>query len=545
MSGSGRQSKNPWLCGTLVLAALSCAAGASPDRVPALADAAALRTAALDTLADLVLVENGADEALRNEAVSLLGRYGGPVHTAVLLRRLESAPSSNAAVAAVAALGELGDATVVPTLHELFVAPESHRNRKDVRWSVADAAGEALLKCGKPGLDVVIEASRGPDAQVRRRALRALAHAGDRASLDVFTRSADDEDRWVRLETAAILGRLGDAAAVPTLQKLLDDTDPDVRLEAARSLARLGNAAGADLLRRRTPSQTGNALALRLLARLDPSEHLPALLVHLKEPASGEELDDIAHLLAACDQQQIVPPLLSACRDKSAVLRQNAAALLARLKSRDTAPALTKLLQDPSWNVRTHAALALGAIGDTSALPPLVTLARQLEARGDDHRRTPAREACAIALAQVGDRDAAARLCLVEFGATKRTDASPEVLARVGGPTLEHVLIESVQHPDPGRPSARLLNELRALELIGSKAAGPVLEALLRERPYARMRALDLPQVWVALLDALSACAGPAAARTVAAYVECETPMVRCAACRAILQLTTQEALRE
>ena len=46
MSGSAKQSKSSWLCGALALAALSCAAGASPEGAPVPADAAALRSAA-------------------------------------------------------------------------------------------------------------------------------------------------------------------------------------------------------------------------------------------------------------------------------------------------------------------------------------------------------------------------------------------------------------------------------------------------------------------------------------------------------------------
>lgn len=536
MIGTDRQAKAYWLRGALVLATLTIAEGALAN-----GDPAALCAAALDTLANIILVEKEVDEPLRDEAVALLGKYGGPAHTAVLLQRLESTPSNAGKVAAVRALGELGDKTVIPTLHGLFVAPETHRTDEDLRHSVAAAAGDALINCGEDGLDVVLEASRGQDAQIRRRAVQALARADDLAIPGLFVKFAGDRDRWVRLETAAILGTLGDASVVPTLQKLLDDTEADIRLEAAKSLARLGDASGVKLLVRLMRSKTDRALALRLLARLDPPEHLPALFTNLKKPVSEAELDDIAALLSACEPDDVALPLMDACGDESARLRANAAALLGRLKERDATEALIKLLRDPPWDVRAEAARALGLIGAKNALPPLKMLAEQLQRRGMDARTTATREACAIALVRLGDRDSAAPLCLVVFGERKRINARPEVVALVGGKEIERVLIESIRHPDPGQPVERLLGELRALELIGAKAAAPALEELLRERPYAEMHALDLPEVWAALLDALGGCAGPAAAKTAANYAGNETPIVRCAACRAILQLTTEE----
>jgi HEAT repeat protein len=535
MNRTGSQVRRLWWCGAAALAALPSAAALADG------DPAALREAALDTLANIVLVEKNVDETFRNEAVALLGRYGSGAHTAVLLQRLEAAPSGAAAVAAVRALGELGDAAAILVLEHLFVSPETHRTDEDLRWSVSAAAGDALLAYGETGLSIVLAASRGQDAEVRRRALHALAHAGDLAAQVKFTEYADDADRWVRLETAAALGARGDASAVPALKKLLDDAEPDIRLEAARSLARLGDASGEKLLLRSSHVKADEALALRLLARLDPSKHLPALLEHLKNPVNETELDDVAALLAACETEQYLPALIAACADDQERLRANAAALLGRLGQPEATQTLTGLLRDPSWDVRAQAAKALGVAGFRSAVPSLNILADQLQTRRADPRTRLARRACAIALVRLGKPDSAVPLCLVKFGPTKRMDIAPDVAALVGGEEVERVLIESVRQPDPGQPPEHLLDALRALELMRSRAAAMALEELLRERPYAQMHALDLPEVWAALLDALGGCAGPAAAKTAATYADDETPIVRLAACRAILRLTTQE----
>jgi len=527
------------LCGILALALLPLAGTAFAN-----GDPAALRADALDTLANIVLVDKGAGEAVRDAAAELLGRYGGPEHTAVLLQRLESAPTNASKVIAIRALGRLGDETVIPTLHALFVAPEKHRTAEDIRWSVAAAAGDALLAFGERGADVVLNASRGTDAQIRRRAIQAMSRSSAFTAADAFTSFADDKDRWVRLATASILGALGDETAVPTLKKLLDDPEADVRIEAAKSLARLGDAAGAELVARLKDSETDEALALRLLARVDPAQHLAALLDSLRQPATEQDVDDIAALLAACKADDVVPALVAACTDESPHLRANAAILLGRLNAREHAETLISLVQDPSLDVQAAAATALARVGTQSALPALRMLAERLGRRGADARSRPARNACAIALAELGDPDSAVPLCLLQLGERKRIDAPPEVVAFVDGEALERVLIQSIRHPDPGAPTTQVLDELRALELTGSAAGGLLLEELLRERPYSKSHALDLPEVWAALLDALGACAGAPAAKTAATYAGSERPFVRLAACRAILRLTTTRATK-
>jgi HEAT repeat protein len=528
--------KRSWLCGVLVLAALPLAPADLAD-----GDAAALRAGALDALANLVLAPQGADEPLRDEAVGLLGRYGSSAYTAVILRRLEAVPSGAGAVTAIRALGELRDPTVLPSLQAVFTGPEVHRSEEDLRWSVAAAAGDALLKFGQAGLDLVLEAARGPDAQLRRRAVQALARATNLAPKGFFAGFVHDTDRWVRLDVAAILGRLSDAAAVPALKELLDDADRDVRIEAAKSLARLGDPSGSALLLQLVALDPDDGLALRLLARLSPSEHLAALITHLDKPVSDDELDDVAALLSTCPRDQIVPALEAACGSDSAPSRANAAALLGRLKEPNALPTLTELLKDPTWDVRAEAVRALGSMRLKAALPSVRSLAALIAPLGESAQTRAAREACAIALARLGDRDGAAQLCLVGVGKTERLGVSPEVAAQVGGEALERVLIEAIKEPNAGRPVQGLLDELRALECLGSRAAAPTIEALLRERPYARTTALDLPEVWAGLLDALAGCAGPAAAGAAAAYANDETPLVLLAACHAILRLTTKD----
>jgi HEAT repeat protein len=504
-------------------------------------DPAALRADALDSLANLVLSEEEIEPAVRNAAVALLGEYGGPQYTGVLLRRLEASTSNEDKVAAVRALGRLGDASTLPTLQKLFSAPDVHRTSDDFRWSVPAAAGDALVQLGDKGVETVLAALSGMDAEMRRRAVQVLARSGRLATVERLAPLAADPDRWVRLEVVGVLGTLGDATAVPVLKPLVNDADADVRLEAAKALARLGDASGAAQLERAAQLETERALALRLLARLDPGKNLAALLEHMNGDVGDAELDDVASLLAACDPGSVTPHLLAACADDDAGLRAHAAAVLGRLRVTEALDTLVGLLKDPSWDVRREAAAALGRTGSKAALPGLRGLAEQLEHRVTDASSAPVREACAVALVQLGQPDGAVPICLLQLGERRSLAVSPEVAALVDGEAIERALIAAVRQPDQGQPIERLLDGLRALELIGSKAAGLVIEDLLRTRPYATMLAINVPEAWAGLLDALGGCAGPAAARTAAIYADDEFPLVRVAACHAILRLTTTE----
>jgi HEAT repeat protein len=497
----------------LVLAVVATVCGGAATAL-ANGDPAALRADALDSLSNLILSAEEIEPAVRNAAIALLGEYGGPQHTAVLLRRLDASTRNEDTVAVVHALGRLGDNAALAMLQQLFNAPDVHRTDDDLRWSVGAAAGDALLDLGDGGVAAVLEALNGMDAEMRRRAVQAIARSEHLTTVERLAPLAGDADRWVRLDVVRILGGLGDPAAVPALKPLLNDADADVRLEAAKSLARLGDASGVKQLERVAQLETERALALRLLARLDPDRNLPALLAHMTEDVSEAELDD---------------------------LRAHAAAVLGRLRAAEAVDTLIGLLKDPSWDVRREAAGALGRIGSRTALPALRALARQLAGRVHDSSSAPVREACAVALVQLGDPDSAVPICLFQLGERRSLAVSPEVAALVDGEAIERALIDAVRQPDQGQPIARLLDDLRALTLTGSKAAALEIEDLLRTRPYATMLAVNVPEVWAALLDALGGCAGPAAARTAAIYADDEIPLVRVAACRAILRLTSTE----
>jgi HEAT repeat protein len=99
------------------------------------------------------------------------------------------------------------------------------------------AAVGALVKIGDmSGRELILQASRDPDPQMREEALRgvvggALESASDRRVL--ATRAAEDSDLSLpfRAEAIRVLTSTRDPAAIPTLVKILE-TGPRVKIES-------------------------------------------------------------------------------------------------------------------------------------------------------------------------------------------------------------------------------------------------------------------------------------------------------------------------
>src|SRR5574341_316282 len=106
-----------------------------------------------------------------------------------------------------------------------------------------------------------------------------------------------------------------------------------------------------------------------------------------------------AELLAAFDDQALLPSLEAALRDHEDAALRNAAMEIWIKVGPAAGGALLRLLQDPDVNVRHAAAAGLGQIGDRRAVAPLMALLR-----GEPWLQYPAIHA----LAELGDPRAAA-----------------------------------------------------------------------------------------------------------------------------------------
>jgi HEAT repeat protein len=99
-------------------------------------------------------------------------------------------------------------------------------------------------------VEVLMQVARqDSDMQVRRIAMQALAHIGDRAAVPLFVETLHCDDGALRLHASIGLGNSGANEAVRPLIELLDDSKTSVRSAAARRLADLGDEAAVGPIR--------------------------------------------------------------------------------------------------------------------------------------------------------------------------------------------------------------------------------------------------------------------------------------------------------
>jgi HEAT repeat protein len=124
-------------------------------------------------------------------------------------------------------LGRLGDPRAIEPLGMALY---------DMHFEVGEAAAEALARFGEPGLKVLAEALKHPEAWLRQHAISGLAHSGDKRILPVLVNMLDDPEREVVKLVIGCLGEMGDARALPRLKEIAAD-------RADRELSSLARAA--------------------------------------------------------------------------------------------------------------------------------------------------------------------------------------------------------------------------------------------------------------------------------------------------------------
>lgn len=147
-----------------------------------------------------------------------------------LVALLHGLGSRDAARRQQAVLAPAEDAAVPAELLAEAVLAEPDAN-------VAGALRWALARTGDDGVATVAAAMGSPDADIRRRAVLALAELpGDRATAALTAALADD-DATIRRQAALALGARGDTRAVPALVATIVEGPNDV--EAAELLGAL------------------------------------------------------------------------------------------------------------------------------------------------------------------------------------------------------------------------------------------------------------------------------------------------------------------
>jgi HEAT repeat protein len=353
---------------------------------------------------------------LKVAAAVALGGIGPRARAAVsfLAQLLDDADPPARAEAAFA-LGNIGcdDAPVIAKLVKLTQLETDD-------W-VADRAGHALGKMGAKAILAMTEQSKVGDPDIRVRFITALGEAGPAAAqaIPALGQAAADPDEEIRKAAVIALGLVGKgpaaANAIPILIAALNDADRQVRVEAVWGLSRSGaqskpliaalvaalsdpdgevassaSSAVCKIGLAALPSITalladpnpalGSQLEYTLLNLVSPDPDLrprgetrsqvaarikearAVVLSALKNP-NGRVRDWAADRLANLGES-IVPDLIAALGDASALLRAGAAQTLELIgpKARPAIEGLRTRLNDPDATVRAAADSAIKQI---------------------------------------------------------------------------------------------------------------------------------------------------------------------------------------
>lgn len=100
-------------------------------------------------------------------------------------------------------------------------------------------AERALIKIGEPVVELLIEALKDTDKNIREIAAEALGEIGDVRAVDPLINALKDGDSFVRGYAAEALGKIGDERAIGSLTKALNDKSSFVWEKAKEALEKI------------------------------------------------------------------------------------------------------------------------------------------------------------------------------------------------------------------------------------------------------------------------------------------------------------------
>jgi len=313
----------------------------------------------------LLAVMDGKNIQARKLSAWALGKLKAPRATKVLLDTVQNDGEPAVRIQAILALSEVGE----PQAYTLLVGLLGKEQEKATVYNddgakeqiIAQLAQRALILAGAPAADSLIDALRGPDANVRRRAAAILAEVRSERTVVPLLAALNDPDVAVRQEVTKTLGRLGDRRALNALVGSLKDPNALVRQEAARSLGAFGDDMATEGLTNALKDQDAQVrkAAVQALSAIKLPSVLDPLLSVLADSMGEIRAEAVTGIYGLVQKQADVKELARAV------------------------PVITPLLKDPDTRVRISAAATLAALRDPAAVDPLIAALsdKQKEAR--------------------------------------------------------------------------------------------------------------------------------------------------------------------
>ncbi|MFP4057378.1 MAG: HEAT repeat domain-containing protein [Candidatus Brocadiia bacterium] len=372
---------------------------------------------------------SAADRELRLAALYALGRSGQPDQADTLTKAATPEPLYERSQATEALL----------TLAEQLAKAEKEDHAARIYrhlWDTRTELRDRQVRCaallglvdtlGEGATDVVLEALRSKDYQVRAVATRAVAVVPGAQATRRLTADLATAPPGAQIDTLRLLARRGDPAALPAALEALEHEDEKVRIAAVRAAAALG----------------GEKALQPILGALASEER------RVREAAS----EALVHIPGEAATRQLVAALGSAPTQA----RRELPEVLAGRRAVDHLDALFDAAKgDEDDSVRAEALEAIGELASVDALPRV--LERLLAARSGRVRDAAERAADPIC-ERTGDkrRCAQALLDVLPQAELEARCALLRLLGGTGQPKALEVLRSSLAGQEPKAREAAL-----------------------------------------------------------------------------------------
>jgi diguanylate cyclase (GGDEF)-like protein len=249
-----------------------------------------------------------------------------------IVNAIKSTKDENIRSKAIEALFEIGTEKAVKALIEV-VNKEEKLIRQKILETFEKVANERVQ-------EALIKVSRDSNSDLRLSAIFLLGKIKNERAVEAVIQALKDEDEVVRMKAAEILGKQKNEQAVEPLIQSLRDIDWGVREKATEALGEIKDVRAVEaLIKTLDDRNTG---------------------VRLKASSSLRKIGKPA-----------AKSLIKALKNKSEVVRAEAAEILGEIKEKEAIEPLIEALKDEDWEVRKRAALALRNLGE-NAVEPLI-----------------------------------------------------------------------------------------------------------------------------------------------------------------------------
>lgn len=244
------------------------------------------------------------------------------------------------------------------------------KSKKDE--NIRNKAVEALVEIGsEKAIKALIEVLNSEEESIRQKILETLEKSANERVQEALMKASKNSNSDIRLTATLLLGRIKNERAVEGLLQALKDRDEVVRMKAAEILGKQRSKQAVEhLIQCLKDIDWGvREKAAEALGEIKDARAVEALIKTLNDKNTG------VRLKASFSLRKIGKPaaklLIKALKDKSEVMRAEAAEILGEIKEKEATEFLIEALKDEDWEVRKKAALALKNLGET-AVEPLI-----------------------------------------------------------------------------------------------------------------------------------------------------------------------------